>query len=965
MCEPSLKVLVAGGGIGGLTFAAAAKLAGLSPVVIERSSEVKRSSAGGGLAIWPPSQEVMHRLGVLPRLEQEGAYMAEPGYFDRAGRRLARPSPYFGQRFPILCFERDALVAALADRCVELGVEFRTGVEIEGFTETASGVDVTVGSGAAVATDVLVGADGIHSGVRNTMLRKMALPEKHASPCGYAYFRAVVSTEGCDPSVPWADSSFESWGDGCRFGYVPLKPPHIFWFAAVPFKPGVLEPRAGTALATDEQVAWLREKFAAWDAPVGLQELLCETPPSAVLRTDIQKIEGVAGFPWRSETGRVVLVGDAAHATAPNLAQGAGLSIEDAAHLAAALGDVPHTLPAARSDALRAAAAAYEKARRPRAATVQRMADLVATVGQSTGAPAAIRDGCMAAATQHLPDASAWVFESAVSHSLGGGGSQLHWLPPPAVPTASPAREETCLLADCLGRDAFASLPQAVRGFRASATGGAGEGVVTVRRGSGLVARVLGAAAGLPRAMEGMRFTASVRPHGADGREQLWTRVFGAGEAGAARYATVHRSVPWLSSGGCETGRVLTESLGLRPDLLRFGYSVVRTEAGIAYTSVGLWLRNTRVWVPDALRSLLLPSSTWREAPLPQGWTFDGDIHLPRLLGGSLLMHYHGEFAPTPTAQRDGRRGRAIVAGGTGMIGEALCEELEQEGWEVVVLSRTAPSSLAFSARRVVQWDARTGEGWAHLIDARTVLVNLAGENPGKRRWTAGTKAAIVDSRMAAVEGLSDGLRQASAAGAKPRMWVQMSAAGVYGDRGEEELTEASLPGLQGDFRSLCCQQLERESGKQAAAADVPLVTMRMGHVLSSAGGLFPSVELGSLCRTARLGSGRQFVPWVHVEDAARAVAFACRSRPEGAQTYNVAAPEAARNEELFATLATVRQRTLAWAAVPAWMVRLLFGESSSVVLDSERVVPAKLQEEGFTWKYPSLQSALCSEACL
>ena len=151
------------------------------------------------------------------------------------------------------------------------------------------------------------------------------------------------------------------------------------------------------------------------------------------------------------------------------------------------------------------------------------------------------------------------------------------------------------------------------------------------------------------------------------------------------------------------------------------------------------------------------------------------------------------------------------------------------------------------------------------------------------------------------------------------------------------------------------------------------LVILRLGHVLSSQGGLFPHLERASLCRAGRLGSGQQWVPWVHIADAAAAVRFACAdgllqhddAQTASAITVNVAAPEPATNETLLATLAHLRQRAGCVVPVPQLVLSHVVGESSSVILDSQHVVPSRLVEAGFVFRFPGLSAALASEACL
>ena len=207
-------VVVAGGGIGGLSFALAARAAGLRVCVLERSANVVRANLGGGLGLWPPSQQVLRELGVLPALIARGRYMPPPRYCNHRAQVLGQPTPHFAERFPILCVERSVLLEVLEARCVEAGVILRPACELRSYTVTDADaapvlLELATPQGVeGLATDLLVGADGIHSRVRSQMLG----PDRAVRPqhCGYSYFRSSVPIALRAPDADWHALAFEA-----------------------------------------------------------------------------------------------------------------------------------------------------------------------------------------------------------------------------------------------------------------------------------------------------------------------------------------------------------------------------------------------------------------------------------------------------------------------------------------------------------------------------------------------------------------------------------------------------------------------------------------------------------------------------------------------------------------------------------------------------------------------------------
>lgn len=293
---------------------------------------------------------------------------------------------------------------------------------------------------------------------------------------------------------------------------------------------------------------------------------------------------------------------------------------------------------------------------------------------------------------------------------------------------------------------------------------------------------------------------------------------------------------------------------------------------------------------------------------------------------------------------------RVIITGGSGLIGRATTRLLASAGHEVVVLSRK-PERVADlpHGARAQAWDAQSGDGWAELVNANTVIVNLAGQSIAHWRWTRQHKKAVIESRLAAARAVVDAIRRSRRT---PRLVIQASAVGYYGDRGDEELTESSPPGE--GFLAETAKQWEK-----AIPVAVPgrRVFARFGVVLSRAGGAFPKLLMNSRLGVGNLGPGHQWFPWVHEADAASAMRFLMLNDIISGP-FNVVAPEAVTTREFMRTLSKVRKAPAPLPA-PKFALKLAMGEMSHMLLDSQRVVPRKLLDNEFDFRYDSVEDAL------
>lgn len=304
---------------------------------------------------------------------------------------------------------------------------------------------------------------------------------------------------------------------------------------------------------------------------------------------------------------------------------------------------------------------------------------------------------------------------------------------------------------------------------------------------------------------------------------------------------------------------------------------------------------------------------------------------------------------------------RIIVTGGSGLIGTALAGSLAEDGHEVVILSRS-PERLTNlpPGARAERWDGKSADGWGALADGADAIVNLAGENIGGTslleilfaRWTPERKRRILSSRIDAGRAVVQAVRQASR---KPKVVVQPSGVGYYGLGRDAAQREEASPG--DDFLARVCVGWE-SSTAEVESLGVRRVVFRTGVVLTPRGGILPLLLLPfRLFAGGRLGSGRQWFPWVHLDDQVAAIRFAIENdRARG--TYNLSAPQPLRNREAAAIVARVLRRP-AWLPVPAFALRLLLGEKHILVLDGQNAPPDRLQAAGFTFRRPQLEGAL------
>lgn len=293
-----------------------------------------------------------------------------------------------------------------------------------------------------------------------------------------------------------------------------------------------------------------------------------------------------------------------------------------------------------------------------------------------------------------------------------------------------------------------------------------------------------------------------------------------------------------------------------------------------------------------------------------------------------------------------------LITGGTGSIGRRLTQLLQQEGYQVSLLSR---SPKTIPDVRVYQWDVKKGEIDPQAITTADHIIHLAGEGIADGRWTDERKDEILTSRTQSTELLAQTLEETAH---HVQSFIGASAIGYYGaDTGDRPLTETSIGGS--DFMAQVVRAWER-SEDQIAALGIRTVKMRTGIVLTMDGGALPKlVQPVRLGAGAPIGSGQQYMSWIHLDDLCRMYIQALTDESwRGA--YNAVAPNPVTNETLTKAIAQVLHKPMLLPNIPAFAIKLLYGEMAIVVTGGNYVLNKRITEETtFTYQYTDLTKAL------
>jgi len=297
---------------------------------------------------------------------------------------------------------------------------------------------------------------------------------------------------------------------------------------------------------------------------------------------------------------------------------------------------------------------------------------------------------------------------------------------------------------------------------------------------------------------------------------------------------------------------------------------------------------------------------------------------------------------------------RILITGATGFVGRPLSIALAETGYEVVALSRRRAEAERILAGRVkvVEWEATTASRWSEWADGALAIVNLAGDNIGAGRWTEKKKRLILESRLNAGAAVTEAIRGAEH---RPQVLIQASGVGSYGDRGDELLDENSSNGV--GFLADVARQWEA-CVREVAEIGVRLATIRLGVVLGASGGVMSRlIPPFRFFVGGHPGSGRQWLPWVHIKDVISAIRFLIESADcEG--PFNVTTPEPTRSKDFYNLLGKAMHRP-AFFPMPAFALKLALGEmATELLLPSTKVVPKKLLDAGYEFRFPDPAAA-------
>ena len=296
---------------------------------------------------------------------------------------------------------------------------------------------------------------------------------------------------------------------------------------------------------------------------------------------------------------------------------------------------------------------------------------------------------------------------------------------------------------------------------------------------------------------------------------------------------------------------------------------------------------------------------------------------------------------------------KIVVTGATGMIGSLLVERLANRfDTSLVLLSRRPAQEIPLANKQWLAWQPGSIGEWQRAIDGADAVINLAGEPIAGKRWSARQKLVLRSSRIETTQAIVEAIGKAQV---KPKALISASAVGYYGPHGDEQLNEDSKAGA--DFLARLCVDWENEA-KKAESFGVRVSLLRTGVVLAKgAGALQKMVPPFKMFAGGPLGSGQQWMPWIHLDDEVGLIEFLL-DRPDAHGPFNAIAPNPVTMAEFSQTLGRVLNRP-SWLSVPPSLLALTVGEMADMLLTGQRAAPDAALKLGFQFKYPHLVNAL------
>lgn len=297
---------------------------------------------------------------------------------------------------------------------------------------------------------------------------------------------------------------------------------------------------------------------------------------------------------------------------------------------------------------------------------------------------------------------------------------------------------------------------------------------------------------------------------------------------------------------------------------------------------------------------------------------------------------------------------KILVTGGTGFIGSNLLRLLSAETHHIILLTRSESRSVTVNGSTVqyLRWDPYNNGLWTKEINGCDIVINLIGKNVFEKRWNEKVKQEILNSRVLPTKLLVEAIARAER---KPSLLISASAVGFYGNRNEEIITEESSGG--GDFLADVVKQWE-SAAYEAEQYGVRVATPRIGLVLEKSGGMIGKMLLPFLlCVGGPIGSGKQFLPWIHMDDVVRGLLYPMEDK-DFRGIYNLVSPNPVSMNEFSSMFGNILHRP-SWIPVPDLALQILYGEGAKVILSGQKAIPQRLLAAGYQFSYPELKTAM------